>query len=91
MAIYVAELHSLAEFCNFDWTLEAMLCDHIVCGINDDTIQRCLLAELGLTFKKLLEIVQSLEATAHHMRELHPQQLAAVKGRQTPVATKSTN
>ena len=72
MATYVAELRSLAEFCNFGQTLEAMLRDCIVCGINDDTIQRRLLAELGLTFKKSLEIAQSLKAIARHMRELHP-------------------
>ena len=35
---YVAELHSLAEFCNFGQILEAMLRDRIVCGINDDAI-----------------------------------------------------
>ena len=44
VATYVAELRSLAEFCNFGQTLEAMLRDHIVCGINDDAIQRHLLA-----------------------------------------------
>ena len=72
MATYVAELRSLAEFCNFGQTLEAMLRDRIVCGINDDAIQRRLLAEPVLTFKKSLEIAQGLEATARHMRELHP-------------------
>ena len=30
------------------------------------------MAEPGLMFKKSLEIAQSLEATAYHMRELHP-------------------
>ena len=40
VATYVAELRSLAEFCNFGQTLEAMLRDRIVCGINDDVIQR---------------------------------------------------
>ena len=49
-----------------------MLRDCIVCGINDSAIQRCLLAEPGLTFKKSLEIAQSLEATARHIHELHP-------------------
>ena len=72
MATYVAELCSLAEFCDFGHTLEAMLHDRIVWGINDDTMQRCLLAEPGLTFKKSLEIAQGLEATARHMCDLHP-------------------
>ena len=69
---YVAELHSLKEFCNFGQTLEEMLHDRIVRGNNDDAIQRRLLAEPILTFKKSLKIAQSLEATAHHMHELHP-------------------
>ena len=44
MVTYVAEVRSLAEFCNFGQTLlEAMLRDRIVCGINDDAIQRRLL------------------------------------------------
>ena len=38
VATYVSELRSLAEFCNFRQTLEVMLRDRIVCGINDDTI-----------------------------------------------------
>ena len=40
VATYVAELRSLAECCNFGQTLEAMLRDRIVCGINDNIIQR---------------------------------------------------
>ena len=69
---YVSELCSLAEFCNFGQTLEVILCDRIVCGINNDTIQRRLLTEPGLTYKKSLEIAQNLEATSQNMRELHP-------------------
>lgn len=71
VATYVSELRSLAEFCNFGTTLEVMLRDRIVCGINDDTIQRRLLTEPGLTYKKSLEIAQNLEATSQNMRELH--------------------
>ena len=41
-----------------------MLHDCIVCGINDNAIQRRLLAELRLTFKKSLKI-------ARHMHKLH--------------------
>ena len=32
MVTYLAELRSLAEFCNFGQTPEAMLRDRIVCG-----------------------------------------------------------
>ena len=40
IAAFIVELRALAEFCNFGDTLEAMLRDRIVCGINDDSIQR---------------------------------------------------
>ena len=71
VATYISELRSLAEFCNFGETLEVMLRDQIVCGINDEAIQLRLLTEPGLTFKKSLEISQNLEATSKNMRELH--------------------
>ena len=51
VATCVSELRSLAEFCNFRQTLEVMLHDRIICGINDNAIQQRLLAEPGLTFK----------------------------------------
>lgn len=35
--------------------LEAMLCDHIVCGVLNGVLQHCLLAELKLTFKEAEE------------------------------------
>ena len=72
VAMYVSELHSLAEFCNFRQTLEVMLRDRIVCGINNDAIQWRLLTELGSTYKKSLEIAQNLKATSQNMKELHP-------------------
>ena len=71
MATYVSELCSLAKFCNFGWTLEVMLRDRIVRGIRDDAIQRRLLTEPGLTYKKSLDIAQNLEATSQNIRELH--------------------
>ena len=57
VATFVSEIRSLAEFCNFGPALEEMLCDRIVCGINDDAKRR-LLAEPRLTYKKALEIVR---------------------------------
>ena len=39
VAKYVSELRSLAEFWNFGITLETVLRDRIICGINHDKIQ----------------------------------------------------
>ena len=48
-----------------------MLRDRLVCGINDDAIQRRLLAEQNLTFDKALTTAQGLEAAAKNLHELH--------------------
>ena len=58
---YVAELHSLAVYCNLGATLEVMLRDRLVCGINNEGIQNKLLAETDLTYGKALDIARSLE------------------------------
>ena len=46
---FVAELHSLAQYCKFGASLNDLLRDQIVCGINDKNIQCCLLVEKTLT------------------------------------------
>lgn len=53
----------LSEHCEFGDTLDYMLCDRIVCGNNDVSIQRQLLEETGLTLAKALELVLALETT----------------------------
>ena len=70
VAAFVAELRALAEVCNFGTTLDVMLRDRIVCGINDDAIQRRLLAELGLDYAKVVETARNMEAAARSMKEL---------------------
>ena len=59
---FVSELRSIAKSCNFGDTLETTLRDRIVCGINDNIIQRRLLAEKGLSFKIALELAQGMES-----------------------------
>lgn len=59
---YAAELRKLAHGCNFGDSLTVMLRDRLVCGINDDSIQRRLLAEDGLTFEKALRFARAMEA-----------------------------
>ena len=43
IATYVAELRALSEYCNFGATLDDMLRDRLVCGVNDQAIQKQLL------------------------------------------------
>ena len=70
IASYVAELRSLSEHCDFKTTLEEMLRDRLVCGVNDEQIQRRLLAESSLDFKKALKIATSMETAVKSCREL---------------------
>ena len=47
VATYLSELRSLAQKCNFKAnTLSEMLRDRLVCGINNEAIQRRLLSEV---------------------------------------------
>ena len=46
VASFVAQLRSLSEHCNFGDNLEVMIRDRLVCGINDDTIQKRLLSRV---------------------------------------------
>jgi len=70
VATYVSELQGQAQFCNYGDALETMLRDRLVCGINNESIQRRLLAESTLTFKKAFELVQGMEAASKDVREM---------------------
>ncbi len=67
---YVAELRRLAQDCNYGDTLQQMLRDRIVCGINDDRIQRLLLAEADLTFDNAVSIAVAAESANKNARDL---------------------
>ena len=69
VADFVAELRRLSEYCGFQ-DLEDMLRDRLVCGFRDARIQKKLLAETGLTFKKAFETAQAVETAENQAREL---------------------
>ncbi len=77
VATFVSELRSLAEFCNFNNTLDDMLRDRIVCGINNTKIQQRLLAEKTLTLAKAIELAQGMETAAKNAKELAQQDTAS--------------
>uniref|UniRef100_A0A8C2FFT4 Gypsy retrotransposon integrase-like protein 1 n=2 Tax=Cyprinus carpio TaxID=7962 RepID=A0A8C2FFT4_CYPCA len=70
IAKFVAELRQLSEHCEFGAVLEDMLRDRLVCGINDDVIQRRLLGEATLSFTKAMEIAQGMESAALHAKDI---------------------
>ena len=70
VSTFVAQLRHLSQDCNFGDTLEAMLRDRLVCGINNDRIQRRMLAEKDLDFKKALQIATAMEAAEKNALDL---------------------
>jgi len=48
--MYVADLRSFAEYCNFGGTIDLMLRDKLVCGTSNESTQHLLLAETALTY-----------------------------------------
>ena len=58
---FVVELKRLALTCEFGAFLEEALRGRLVCGLKNKQIQKKLLAERELTFKKAFETAQSLK------------------------------
>ncbi|KAL0147462.1 hypothetical protein M9458_057225, partial [Cirrhinus mrigala] len=61
IAAYIAELKKLSEHCQFGDGLNDALRDRLVCGILQESIQKRLLTEADLTFKRAVEIAVAME------------------------------
>uniref|UniRef100_A0A1X7UD72 Uncharacterized protein n=1 Tax=Amphimedon queenslandica TaxID=400682 RepID=A0A1X7UD72_AMPQE len=70
VATYVAELRVIGEHCDFQDSLDAMIRDRLVCGINSIRIQRRLLQEPDLDYDKAFQIAQAMELAAHDVSDL---------------------
>ena len=70
VSTYVAELCQLSNHCDFGPSLQQMLRDILVCGIEDPKIQRRLLAESDLSFDKAFELTLASESTDQNAKEL---------------------
>ena len=67
---FLLELRVLSAHCNFGSSLNDMLQERLVCGINNDQMQKRLLSEPKLTLKKATAILQSMELAAENVRQL---------------------
>ena len=67
---YVCQLREVARRCNFGEALSEMLRDRLVCGVNDERIQKRLLLEAKLTLDGALKIAQAHEAAEKCSREI---------------------
>ena len=65
---FSAVLRKLATHCNFGVHLEEALRNRLVCGLQQETIQRRLLSEMELTYKKAKEISLSMEAAERNTK-----------------------
>ena len=79
IAEYVAELRRLSTHCDFGDTLNDALRDRLVCGLRYESVQKRLLSEPDLTFKRALEIAQSLEAADKNAKALKGTESAVKK------------
>ena len=66
---YVAALRYLAIDCEFGDSLNVMLRDRLICGINDPHIQRRLLSEAELDFDKALKTALAMEMADRYAEE----------------------
>ena len=73
VATFLSQLRALSVHCNFGPSLNDMLRDRLVCGINDDQMQKRLLSEPKLTLEKATAIAQSMESAAKNVFEFYRQ------------------
>lgn len=76
IAMYLAELRKLAEYCEYGTTLSEMLRDRLVCGTNNDQVQRRLLSERKLTYEKAREMAIAMETAVNDASTLKASQSA---------------
>lgn len=91
VADYVAALREIAQHCGYKESLQDMLRDRLVCGVNHDTITNRLLAEKKLVFDKALELVQSIESAERDTRHLKAAQTASTPQVHHSTAAKPKN
>ena len=70
VSTFLSELRALSKSGNFGETLDVMLRNRLVCGINDANIQNRLLSEPSLTPQRAMELAESLE-TASKQRQIN--------------------
>ena len=71
VGMYLVKLKALAQKCNFKSdTLNEMLRDRLVCGINEDSIQKPLLSSVDLTYDSAVKRSLAMEAALQNAKEM---------------------
>ncbi|GFY35277.1 polyprotein [Trichonephila clavipes] len=79
IANYCAELQKLSIHCNFGNNLSTMLRDKLVMGLKNENIQKKLLAEDKLTYKKAKSIAFAIESAQRDVCEIQNQMVSIKK------------
>ena len=80
VADFVSVLRALSEFCEFkENTLDEMLRDRLVCGMDDERIQRRLLGE-KLSFARALNLARSRKGGKEYGRDKGVQSVRRDRG-----------
>ena len=90
VSMFVSELSGLAKFCNYGMALDDMLRDRLVCSINNASIQRRLLSEQDLTFKKANTLALGMEMAARNVRVVQGSVGAAGSTAENPESSETT-
>ena len=78
ISAYINYLRQLAKDCNFGNSLEDMLRDRLVCGVNNEHIQKRLFAQPDLTFRKATDIALAEEAAEKQASDVRGSQTGTV-------------
>ena len=73
ISTFILEVRALACFCNFGKSLDSMIRDCLVCGINDEQNQKRLLSEGDtLTLTKAMTLAQAIETATKDAQLMQP-------------------
>ena len=70
VSTFVAALCQIAEYCEYNETLNDMIRDWLVCGVNHERIQKKFLAKKDLTYEKALEMALAVETAEQGTKDL---------------------
>lgn len=68
--MFIVELKSLAQRCNFELFLDRSLRDKFVCGVRDNHLRAKFLKETDLTFRKACEIALNWEMAEDETKKI---------------------
>ena len=75
---YVAELRAIGDYCAFGDSLNAMIRDRLVCGMNNTRIQCRLLQETDLSYEAAFQKAQAMKAAAQDSSKMSEQKPPAL-------------